>query len=477
MDRFRLRFVSRYFFLVSLLFKLAAPTCFAQPLLSSKQRVNDLVVFRDLLQRNKFYYGPQKMQLKTDSDGKPQLQLLSIRYTGVQLTGDRGEKHFTNLLQFALVLPPTEAEELKRIREQLHLPLNAILQPLTLRNIDVVLVSGVLGGIGNTRLRKRAETQNESTTSDRGISWTERNFVLPLNNEEAQILWDQYESGMITVSVNYAFYAETVQIPEDRITVTGNGKGVKNLQEQIANLPPDTITSVELIDANAFDVNVDVQKFPGALKKIDINESSIPPAYPSLLVKCYDFELDTRPDLAFKRIFVQATSVNGQQVEEKVKFTSGKGAISTQYLGFKYAVRLDLPMRYKVLEYTFDGASHESAWIIMKPFANLIDATTTESKNPLLKRCIDVEILPDHMEKDSVDETSIYFTYFFANKPRISTVVFNKIKDRQFLKSICLAYEIEKPLQYFITRKYRNGRKEKAYPRPITEEDYLLIDH
>lgn len=469
-------FQFRVWLLCSLLGSLGQLPCFAQPLLSSKQRFNEVAVFRDLIQKNKYYYGPQKLQLKFDADGRPQLQLLSIRYTGVQLTGDRGEKRFTNLLQFALVLPPTEAAELKQIRDQLRLPANAVLQPLTIRNVDVVLISGVLGGLGEKGMRKRAETQSEGN-SDRGVSWTERNFVLPLSNAEAQILWDQYEQGLLALSVNYAFYADVVQIPEDKITVTGDAKGVKDLKNQINELPADTLASTELFDADAFDVTIDVQKFPDALKKIDINESSIPPAYPSLSVKCYDFEMDTRPDLAFKRVFVQATSINGQPVEERVKFTNAKDATSTQYIAFKYAVRLDVPMRYKILEYGFDGSSHESAWMLMKPFANLVDATTPQTNNPLLKRCIDIEILPDNMAKDSVEETIVNFVYSFSGKPRINTLVFNKAKDRNFVKSICLAFEVEKPLQYFVTRKYLNGRKEKGYPRQVPQEDYLLIDH
>ncbi|MBK9492484.1 MAG: hypothetical protein IPO07_29595 [Haliscomenobacter sp.] len=50
---------------------------------------------------------PRQARTQTDADGKPVFQLISMRYTGTQLTGDKAEKRFTNLLQFSITNPPS----------------------------------------------------------------------------------------------------------------------------------------------------------------------------------------------------------------------------------------------------------------------------------------------------------------------------------------------------------------------------------
>lgn len=441
-----------------------------QALLSSKRLINGINVFQDIHQKNKYYYGPNKLQLSVDAEGKPKFQLLSMRYTGTQLTGDRAEKRFTNLLQFSLSLPPIPSTDLQAIRTQLGA--KAQLLPIAIQNMDVVLVSGVTtDGNAENKWRKHASIQSESN-AEKGMFWTERSFVLPLNNYEAQILWDQYQNGRVALSVNYAFYAPVVQVVEESLSVVGDSVLVKKLKNQIGQIERDTQATNELIQADAFNILVDVAQYPEVLKQIDINENSVPPAYPSIEIKCFDFSLGIRPDLAFKRIYVQGTSVNGQQVEEKIKFSSGDRDLTTQFLAFRYAVRMDLPIRYKILEYGFDGSSHESAWVMMPQFSNLIDASTLQKKNPLQQRCIDVELLPEALAAKKIVELKIHFTYTLYQKTQIQTLLFTA--DDAF-KSICLTHEKEQPVQYFFTRKYADGHQDKSYLRKLNTDDYLLI--
>lgn len=441
-----------------------------QALLSSKRLINGINVYQDISQKNKYYYGPNKLQLSTDTEGKPKFQLISMRYTGTQLTGDRAEKRFTNLLQFNLSLPPIASTDLQAIRTQLGA--KAQLLPIAIQNMDVVIVSGVTtDGNAENKWRKHASIQSESN-AEKGMFWTERSFVLPLNNYEAQILWDQYQNGRVALSVNYAFYAPVVQVVEESLSVVGDSVLVKKLKNQIGQIERDTQATNELIQADAFNILVDVAQYPEALKQIDINENSIPPAYPSIEIKCFDFSLGIRPDLAFKRIYVQGTSVNGQQVEEKIKFSSGDRDLTTQFLAFRYAVRMDLPIRYKILEYGFDGNSHESAWVQMPQFSNLIDASTLQKKNPLQQRCIDVESIPEALAAKNIVELKVHFTYTLYRKTQVQTLRFNAEDTYQ---SFCLTHEKEIPLQYYLTRKYADGHQDKSLLRKVNTDDYLLL--
>lgn len=440
-----------------------------QALLSSKRLINGINIFQDIHQKNKYYYGPNKLQLSVDAENKPKFQLLSMRYTGTQLTGDRAEKRFTNLLQFSLSLPPISATELQAIRTQLGLSTKALLLPIAIQNIDVVLVSGVTtDGNAENKWRKHASTQSESN-SENGTFWTERSFVLPLNNYEAQILWDQYQNGRVAVSVNYAFYASVVQVNEESLSVTGDSLLVK----KIGQIERDTQAINELIQADAFNITVDVTQYPEVLKQIDINENSIPPAYPSVEVKCFDFALGIRPDVAFKRVYVQGTSMNGQQVEEKIKFSSGERDLTTQFVAFRYAVLMDLPLRYKILEYGFDGSSHESAWTLMPQFTNLIDASTLQKKNPLQQRCVDIEILNNDLGSKNITELGVHFVYFLHGKLLKQVLLFKP--EGEGIQTLCLTHDKEQVLQYFITRKYADGRQQKSLLRKMTADDYFLL--
>ncbi|AEE49557.1 hypothetical protein Halhy_1668 [Haliscomenobacter hydrossis DSM 1100] len=443
----------------------------SQALWSTKRQVNDLYVFQDIFQKNKYYYSPSKLQLSLDAEGKPKFQLISMRYTGTQLTGDRAEKRFTNLLQFSLALTPISNEDLQNIRTQLGLTARAQLLPIAIQNMDIMIISGVTEGLSEAKWRKRASTQTE-TASDNGVFWNERSFVLPLGNNEAQLLWDQYENGRVALSVNYAFYAPVVQVTDEQISVVGDSVLVKKLTNKLGQIERDTLESNELIKADAINIMVDVVKYPDALKQIDINENSVPPAYPSVEVKCYDFALATRPDLAFKRVYIQGTSVNGQQVEEKIKFSSGERDITTQFVAFRYAVRMDLPIRYKIIEHTFDGSSHESVWVMMPQLSNLIDASTLQKKNPLKQRCIDVELLPEVLAAKNIVELKVHFTYKLYQKTQVQTLSFSA---DEALKSICLTHEKELPLQYYLTRKYADGHQDKSLLRSVSTDDYLLL--
>jgi hypothetical protein len=203
--------------------------------------------------------------------------------------------------------------------------------------MEAIIVSGVGDGMSENKLYKKAQVQSESNDG-KGVVWSERSFVMPLDNHEAQILWDQYKNGRLAVSLNYAFYADVLRINDEELKINGDSAFVETMKNAAGELERDTVESLEAVASDVLDIAIDLNQWPNALKQIDINENSIPPAYPSLEVKCFDFSYDIRPDLSYKRIFVEGTSVNGQPVQEKIKFSRGARDITTQYLAFRYAL-------------------------------------------------------------------------------------------------------------------------------------------
>jgi hypothetical protein len=445
----------------------------AQPLWNEKKMVGSTVVFPDIKVKNKYYYGPRPLELSRDPEGKPLFQLTSMRYTGRQLTGDKAEKRFTNLLQWSVTLPPTRAEDLKALSEALHLPANANLQPLPIRNLEATLVSGVGEGLGDDRLVKRASMQSEENNG-KSVYWTARNFVMPLDNAEAQLLADQFKNGRIAVSLNYAFFADVQKITEETLELKGDSAFVAAMQNAAGELQRDTVDALEVAYSNVLDIGIDAAQYPAALKQIDLNENAIPPAYPSLEVKCYDFVLGTRPDLAYKRVFVEGTSVNGQPVQEKIKFSKGQRDLSTQYVSFRYALRMDKPLRYKVVEGGTDAEETSGSWITLEQFTNLIDASTTQKKGAIRQRCLEVEVLEACFSETSTQQIKVIFLYTLYGKQLAQSIDF-QANDEMLLKPICLTHDAGQPLRYVVSRQGKSGTGRRSIVRTVAVDDYVLV--
>jgi hypothetical protein len=445
----------------------------AQPLYNGRQLVEGILVFPDIKIKNKYYYSPHALELAQDQSGKPLFQLTSMRYTGTQLRDDKGEKRFSNLLQWSVNLPPVSAAEIAALRSALKLPPNGILQPLGIRNLEATIVSGVGEGLGPGRLVKHASMQSE-LNNGKGVYWTSRNFVMPLDNAEAQLLADQFANGRMAVSLNYAFYADVLRINEESLELKGDSAFVEAMKNAAGELERDTVESLEIVYSNVLDINIDAARFPGAHKQIDLNANSIPPAYPSLEVKCFDFVLGTRPDLAYKRVFVEGTSVNGQPVQEKIKFSKGQRELVTQFVSFRFALRMDKPIRYKIVEGGTDAGEYEHPWVTMEQFTNLIDASTLQKRNPIIQRCVEVEVLPECFTDLGTQQIKVQFLYTLNGKSILQDVDFHA-NEGMLLKPLCLTHDQGQPLRYVVIRQSKLGGKKRSIIKGVAVDDYVLI--
>ena len=446
----------------------------AQPDWTSRTEVNGRQIFKDGKIKNKFYYGPGKLSLSTDSDGKPVFQLVSIRYTGTQLTNDRNEKRFTNILNFGVTMEPMTAAAKAAIKKAINLPAGAELTPLPIRHLAATIVSGLGKGSDKDDVIRKQAGSDQSADTGPGVFWTERTFTVSLDNHEAQILHEQYKNGAIAVSLNYTFYANVLKIEEETIQISGDSVMVESLTNEIGEMARDTELVSQPVLGDALSISIAVAKYPDCIRKIDVNEQSIPPAYAALEIKCFDFAVDSRPDLSMKTVEIEATSVTNVPVLIKTKFFKKQPDITGKFVSFPYAVFLDKPIRYRVKESDLDGESTYSPWTVMEKNTNLIDITTPQKKNPVKKRSIDVEVLPEIFLDKNIKEFRVHFTYMYGGKPEVKTLIFNK-DNSEYFKNATVIFESDYPMRYLVSRVYEDGKKTRGVPRSVGTDDYILI--
>lgn len=361
----------------------------AQPMARDRKTVGDVEIYPDFKDRKVWYFAPGKLSLAAGPDGKPQFQLLEMRYTGTAATGNSGEKRFMNVVQFTVGMEQLTGEAMSALKKELG---NGVdLRPIPIQSIEAILVAPVSGASGGAYTRIGATGSFQAGVHEaRGTGyWTERTFTVKLENHEAQLVWDQVAAGQLALSLSYAFYAHVV--PGTKGDVQTSGAGASDVVDDDM-LAADTVAVPHIIRADAFPVRVDVAKWPDLIRKIDLNEG-VPPAYAALEVRCYDFTNDLRPDLAIKSVEIRATGVSGAMVTLPAKkFMRSKPDINAFQVQFPYAVKLTEPFSYRIVEYTLEGNREEGDWITRDAWVGILDITTDEVARRFERRSIEVEV-------------------------------------------------------------------------------------
>ncbi|TAE53995.1 MAG: hypothetical protein EAZ89_07005, partial [Bacteroidetes bacterium] len=372
---------------------LLCPALKAQPVLSSRQILSGFLIYRDFKDKNVFYFAPGDLKLALSPEGKPEFQLLQMRYTGSSSYGDAGDKHFRNLVQLTVVMEAMTVAQATSIRQALAPGANITLRPMPIRRIESSLVTPI-GKDSEVRYERIGsggafEAVSATSESNRSAYWTQRTFSLKLDAHEAQILWEQIEKGQLALSLNYAFYADALVGNQGEIMISGTKPLPGNLLPETPQL--DTAVQVYAVKSNALSILIDPVKWPELLRKIDINEDA-PPAYAALEVKCYDFSDDLRPDLFRKSMEIRATGVSGQPVSVRVDFSKATPDLYSRSIRFPYAVKMTQPLQYRVEEVDIEGNKTSQNWVIQASWSDLLDITTPETNNAFEKRTLEFEI-------------------------------------------------------------------------------------
>ncbi|MEZ4824926.1 MAG: hypothetical protein R3C61_01330 [Bacteroidia bacterium] len=453
----------------------------AQPVISGKKVLEGFEIYPDFKVAGLYYYAPGILTLATESNGKPQFQLVEMRYTGTACTDDQGAQRFLNLAQFTVRMAPMSAATLNLIRQKLPPSRTLTLKPLPIRYIESFLVTAVGKNAedepGLQRLAKGNSFGAESGSGNGGTYWTERTFTLKLDNYEAQLLWDQIESGKLSVSFGYAFYADAVFGNLAEIRISGDRESVNELNETLSaeDLVQETDTTVTpmAIRSDAFGIVIDVKKWPEALKKLDINEG-MPPAYPAVQVACYDFSDDLRPDLSLKKIEVEAVGVGGQPLAPiSARFSKGNPDLNMVNLNFPFAVRMDRPMRYRVISFSQAGEKITGSWIEKESCAGLIDITTEADNNKIERINAEFEVDTEGMQVAALTEAECLISYTMADKPVKQLLRFSA-GDALPFQSLTFACQDDQPVIFQVSWKKQDGTIIRGPRQNLTEDYYYL---
>jgi hypothetical protein len=358
---------------------------FAQPDLHRSQIIEGVRIYRDAARPSLYFYEPGDLRLAQDEKGKPDFQFLDMRYTGHRSADDQGVNRFRSLLRFRVVIDPQSQPKLEKARGFIRtVTRNAELRPLPVRRLDAVLVC--TAGLSDTLTMAGGhfERAEGDAPGEGGTSWKERTFVLKMDPHDAELLRGLFAKQQVAVSVSYAFYADCVSWDKDQVTLTGDAGAIAAAQQALLSSEGERSDSgktvVRPVKVNAFQIVIDTGRWPDLLTRSDINEQ-LEPEYALLDCFCFDFANNTRPDLYEKKVLVEASGVGGKAVQTEVTFRSEAPDEYARSIRFPYAVRMDRPFRYKVVEITQNGEKVESSWIQRSSWTEIINVTSSASSS------------------------------------------------------------------------------------------------
>ena len=366
---------------------LQVPALYAQPDFSTAREIGGLIIYDDATEEQTYYYAPGELILAEDEAGQPDLKLLTTRYTGTQASGDHRTMRFRNILRFRVEMVHPGPDQLRRIKQKIgNGSSNTELLSLPIRRMEahVVYSTTGVGESTSTELTPRpAHGQFDLDPSEhidlsKGY-WTERIYTMRLDNLTTQAFTQALEQGQVIMSVAYAFYAKGLHEPASELSFSGDSTLVRELKATFEEIVDSSATArtqaIRLIKADAFEVGVDLNRWPDLLVRDDINDRA-PSGYGVLEVYCFDFNNELNPELYGKRIEVEATTVEGKTVRVRTTFRSSYPDAFIHTVRFPHAVRLDRPYRFRVTSILNNGDRSRSAWETRYDWSAILDVTS-----------------------------------------------------------------------------------------------------
>ncbi len=360
----------------------------AQPNLSSRKIINGMAIYNDLKKQGTFYYTPLELELDTNSEGKPNFSFVRMTHIGNRARGMETWKQ-NSMIQFSIKSKGIRAQQLTPLKNKLQEDVcnrcKIRLRPMPIKKMEATLVYADLetkeGETLNSTYYKNDDTQNAGS----GI-WSVKTFTIRPNEHTSQILWNGFKNNKGLLSVAYGIWGKG----KNTDSITYHFNGPKELEEVFKNLNDKDIDSTRqkpsyvLISAGAFSVDVNIKKWPDLLREIDF-ESTLSPRYGLLDVYCHDFIDGIRPDLVAKIVEFEAEGVANKKVKTEVDFLKDTPDIHAHALKFEYAVRLDKPLRYRVIELTEMGEVLTGDWQQKENWTGIIDVSSKKNFEETIK--------------------------------------------------------------------------------------------
>ena len=360
----------------------------------TKQVIDGVIIYKDIKKPLLYYYAPSKLQLVIDEVGRPDFQILKMRYVGTQCSNDADKSHVTNIVKLRIEIPPQTNSILAKIKKKLSVRKSITLKPILITGIDSRLMVPAKSLDSVQKMQNLGTTNTTASADNKGLSskksyWTERVFTFSLDRRETELLVSQLKDNTLALSFSYSFFTNATD-PLAYQELIGSSELVELVED---SKDDDEIKLVnKVIFSDAFKIDISLDKWPDLIKEIDINES-IPPTYAAIEVKCFDFCENLRPNLYIKKVEVAATSVDGRkEIIVETKFHKKYTDINTKYIHFPYAILIGKPMKYRLTEITDDGQIIVSEWEDIESCSSILDITTPADKLTSKKINYEIEI-------------------------------------------------------------------------------------
>lgn len=356
----------------------------ALPDLSRPVEAGPLRVFPDHRRVGLYYYPPGALRIACGEDGRPEFELLQARYVGTRAAGDQGALMLRSRLTFRILLEGPALAELSAARRALEVgrSIPVELRPMPGSRLETALAwqsldSGVESAPQPLPLG-HLEAEGAAGKASAATYWRERIYSVGLGEADSQLLWHAFREGRVLMSLNYAFSAEAVSTAADDSVISGSSEVLGVLREELrGEASPGAEGRLWVVGSDNLSITVDLDRWPGLLRQVDLNER-LPPGYPLIDVYCYDFKDALRADLFAKRVELEAEGAAGDTVRMQLEFDAGSPDLYARGLRFPFAVRMDKPFRYRVVEIRNDGRIEEGAWA-EAGWAWTLDVTTRAS--------------------------------------------------------------------------------------------------
>ena len=353
--------------LILTLLKLNCLTGLSQVNFEKSIQIQGLRLYQDIKKEGTYYYVSTAIEVAKDREGNPEFRMVMMRYTGRRLSQDQQKKMFKNIAQFRVVIKSPSPETLNVIKAQLG---NVELKSIPLNHTESFLIYTPI--VPNEKeLVLNGVSEEISNLSD------ERIFTIMMSNEDAQLLEKAFQKGQTLISVGYAFFVEGIvaerPFMETEIQNKLNSKFNNFLIGFADSLRQKNSTKIVLVGAGATEVllPVDYAKF---VKKVDINEQ-LPAEYAAIDVRCYDFNNELRTDLYAKKVEIEAISIDGTPITIQATFYRRFPEVYIKHLKFNYAVKVDTPLRFRIIEINDSGNTFIKGWVIRNEWGQ-IDITS-----------------------------------------------------------------------------------------------------
>lgn len=346
---------------------------FAQPVLNSKKIIAGQVYYPDEIDSNIFYYPPGRLKI-AEEGGRPDFVLMITRYTGTNLLGDQGKIKFSNILQFKIVMEPKPDSTFQLAKKEMKFKSNPLFLPIPISYIKSKLIYQDINS-GDKEIEGNFESTPSPLSND-GY-WKERNYTIRLSNEESQLLEHQLTKGITALSFTYEYFSYgSILKNKDQQLVNDTKRAnseIENLKSKKSYEPVNEYS----LSSNAFNINVNLTKYPELVKKIDINANRIPADYSAIEVRCYSFNNSLRPDLDARKVDIEATGVaKGSVIKQSAIFSESNKDIVVHFVKFPFAVRTDYKYRYRITDIYKSGRPPASSnWKEAKDWNFVLDIT------------------------------------------------------------------------------------------------------